>query len=498
VTDAAAVLPMVRSTFLEQHSIDYVPLSERHGKVWHLWPVWFSGDAHLATVAVGVFGIALGGNLLWTAVAVIAGCAVGTFFMAFHSTQGPQLGLPQLIQSRPQFGYVGALLVWAFALVTYIGYNSFNQVLAVQALHQLAHGVPAGSPAVVIGFGLLAAGIATVGYDLIHLAQRVVAFLMIAILAVFTVSALFLLQIPAAQWAWQGFRSTPFLTQLLAAAAYQLTWSIFVSDYSRYLPREVTVRASFWWTYLGAFVGGAWMMLVGSIAATVFPRLDVSAALERAANGILPRSGTVLLLGALLGLLTMTALQYYGASLTLLSVWDTVKPLKSSANKRIGSLAAAAIVSTAIALDSSGHFLQRFSDLLSVLLYLFTPWTAINLVDFYLVRKGHYSVREIFNPHGMYGRWNWRGLLAYGVGFAAMTPFFSTGLYTGVVARRLGGTDLSMLVGLPVSALVYMFACRTMDLEADRRAAAAADRGLEPAAQPDAAAQPHAAALRDA
>jgi nucleobase:cation symporter-1, NCS1 family len=471
---------MVRSTFLEERSIDYVPLAERHGKVWHLWPVWFSGDAHLATVAVGVFGIALGGNLLWTAVAVIAGCAIGTFFMAFHSTQGPQLGLPQLIQSRPQFGYVGALLVWAFALVTYVGYNSFNQVLAVQALHELAPGVPARAPAVVIGFGLLAAGIATVGYDLIHVAQRIVAFLMIAILGVFTVSALLLLQIPAAQWAWQGFRATPFLTQLLAAAAYQLTWSIFVSDYSRYLPREVTIRASFWWTYLGAFVGGAWMMLVGSIAATMFPRLDVSAALERAANGMLPAFGTVLLLGALLGLLTMTALQYYGASLTLLSVWDTVRPLKSSANKRIASLAAAAIVSTAIALDSSSHFLQRFSDLLSVLLYLFTPWTAINLVDFYLVRKGHYSVREIFNPHGMYGRWNWHGLLAYGVGFTAMIPFFSTGLYTGPVARWLGNIDLSMLVGLPVSALVYMLACRTIDLEADRRAAAAADRGLEP------------------
>ena len=58
---------------LESRSIDYVPLAERHGKVWHLWPVWFSGDAHLATLAVGVLGITLGGNLLWTAVAVIAG-----------------------------------------------------------------------------------------------------------------------------------------------------------------------------------------------------------------------------------------------------------------------------------------------------------------------------------------------------------------------------------------------------------------------------------------
>src|SRR5207253_701783 len=118
-------------------SIDYVPLAERHGKVWHLWPVWFSGDAHLATLAVGVLGISLGGNLLWTAVAVVAGCLLGTFFMAFHSTQGPQLGLPQMIQSRPQFGYSGALLVWGVAMIAYVGYNAFNQVLAAQALHQL-------------------------------------------------------------------------------------------------------------------------------------------------------------------------------------------------------------------------------------------------------------------------------------------------------------------------------------------------------------------------
>src|SRR6204780_701643 len=101
---------------IEKRSIDYVPIAERHGKVWHLWPVWFSGDAHLATVGTGGVGVAIGGHLLWMAIAVLLGCAFGTFFMAFHSTQGPQLGLPQMIQSRPQFGYVGAILVWVVAL----------------------------------------------------------------------------------------------------------------------------------------------------------------------------------------------------------------------------------------------------------------------------------------------------------------------------------------------------------------------------------------------
>ena len=114
-----------------------------------------------------------------------------------------------------------------------------------------------------------------------------------------------------------------------------------------------------------------------------------------------------------------------------------------------------------------------------MLLYLFTPWTAINLVDFFWVRKGHYSVREIFNPDGLYGRWNARGLVAYAIGFVSMIPCFSTALYTGPVARALGGADISMLVGLPVATLVYLWLHRDFDVEAEFAAVRRADAGLE-------------------
>ena len=97
---------------VESHAIDYVPLRERHGKVWHLWPIWFSGDAHLATLATGAIGMAMGLGFGWSVLAIVTGCALGTLFMASHSSQGPELGLPQMIQSRPQFGYQGALLVY--------------------------------------------------------------------------------------------------------------------------------------------------------------------------------------------------------------------------------------------------------------------------------------------------------------------------------------------------------------------------------------------------
>ena len=172
---------------IEKRSIDYVPIAERHGKVWHLWPVWFSGDAHLATVATGVVGIALGGNLVWMAIAVTLGSAFGTFFMAFHSTQGPQLGLPQMIQSRPQFGYVGALLVWGVALIAYIGFNAFNQILVAQTMHDLYGSDPT---VTMLVFAVLAVSLAVVGYDLIHLSQRLIAYILIVALLVFIVAVI--------------------------------------------------------------------------------------------------------------------------------------------------------------------------------------------------------------------------------------------------------------------------------------------------------------------
>ncbi len=471
---------MHRRFLIEQRSIDYVPIRERHGKLWHLWPVWFTGGAHLATIATGFVGVAIGGKLVWMAVAVALGCAFGTFFMAFHSTQGPQLGLPQMIQSRPQFGYLGALLVWFVALVTVVGYCSFNLVLAADTVVTL---VGWNRPLTMLTVGVLATTLAVLGYDFIHRAQRALAYLLIAVFALMSIATA-RIHFSAERLDLNDFKMVAFLTQFFAAAAYQVSWSISVSDYSRYLPRDLSVSASFWWTYVGAFVGGVWPMLIGTVAAALFPSLEVSAAVKAAADAVLPGSGSPFLIASLLGLVTITTIMFYSASLTLLSIADCVRPLRPTLAQRLATLLLLLAVSCAIALGSSRHFAQEFGHFLAILLYLFTPWTAINLVDFYIVRRGHYSVREIFNPRGIYGRWGWRGLVAYFGGFAAMIPFFSTGIYRGPVAKALGGADIAMLVGLPVSAALYVIACRSLDLAAEIRIINLADHDLDPDSKP--------------
>jgi purine-cytosine permease-like protein len=103
------------------------------------------------------------------------------------------------------------------------------------------------------------------------------------------------------------------------------------------------------------------------------------------------------------------------------------------------------------------------------LAYLFTPWTAINLVDYFFVRRGAYVIREIFNPAGIYGRWGWRGNVAYVVTLAIMAPFFVTTPFVGPIAKRLDSVDYSIFVGLPVAAVLYWLLCRSLDLERERR-----------------------------
>ena len=465
-----------RSSRLETHSIDYVPLRERHGKVWHLFPVWFAGDAHLATIAVGVIGITLGSNLIWTAIAVVLGGAFGTFFMAFHSTQGPQLGLPQMVQSRPQFGYVGALLVWLVALVIYVGYTGFNEILVGSTLQHFG-GVPVGVS--YIGYAAIGVVLAIVGYDLIHKASRWLTYLVMAVLLVFTVGIIVIHPFTSAQMDITHFSLVPFLVQFFTAAVYQLSWAIYVSDYSRYLPPNVGVRSSFWWTYLGAWVGGAWMMLVGTAAAGLFPKAEVVDAVVSSGDRLFNGFGNILLIAAVIPLVTIGTLNFYGGSLTLLSAVSSVKKFTPTLRSRVMSLLVIGVLATLIAFTSTESFVTQFGNFLTVLGYLLTPWTAINLIDFYLVRHGHYSIREIFNPQGMYGRWNWRGLTAYFIGFAAMMPFAIVGSLEGPVAKAIGGIDLSMIVGLIVSSVVYLLVCRGVDLVAERAEVEAADAGLE-------------------
>jgi NCS1 family nucleobase:cation symporter-1 len=476
MSDKSSPAATGRIAGVEVRSIDYVPLNERHGKVWSQGPLWFMSNAQIATLAVGTFSVTGGGNLIWSILAIIAGVLFGTFFMAFHSAQGPQLGLPQMIQSRPQFGYVGALLVWAFAYLQYAGFNIFNTILAGDALNSTVHG-PIKMWIVVAT--VVAAVVALVGYDLIHGVERWLTVGFLVIFGLLTIGVC-TLNFPAGAFDLGDFKWTPFLIQFGAVAGYQISWAIYVSDYSRYLPPTVTVRKTFLWTYWGSALGAIWLMCLGAaLAAWAGEKFETIASLKDAGDNVFSGFGAIALVFSTLGLISVTALNMYGGSLTLISALDSFKKIRPTATVRIATITFTAVLSLIPALLIGENFLTNFEDFLLLVLYLFVPWTAVNLVDYYVVRRGHYAIAEIFNPHGMYGRWGWRGITAYLVGFAAMLPFLSTSKYTGFVASALDGADISMFVGLPVAGILYWLLAKSIDVEGETKIAQAEAAELE-------------------
>ncbi|HZD67591.1 MAG TPA: cytosine permease, partial [Actinomycetes bacterium] len=169
----------------------------------------------------------------------------------------------------------------------------------------------------------------------------------------------------------------------------------------------------------------------------------------------------------------------YTAGLSSLAAVDVGKRIRSGAPTRVAAMCCVAAVMLGVTLLIPEDFLSSYNAFLILALYFLIPWTAVNLVDFFLVRHGQYSIKQIFSPNGIYGRWGWRGLISYLIGLAAMVPFFSTTIYTGPVASAVGGGDLSPFVGFPVASVLYYLLSRNLDVEAEARLATKENEELE-------------------
>ncbi|MEN5091057.1 cytosine permease [Pseudomonas protegens] len=464
---------------IETRSIDYVPRHERHGKVWHQGPFWFTGNFVLTTMVTGFTGAALGLNLHYAILAIVIGVCLGTFCMAFHANQGPRMGLPQMIQSRAQFGLRGAIVPFTAVVFVYIGFNVFNVILATDAINTVIPGARAPWYTLMIALAVL---IAVVGHDLLHTVQRWLTYVMISVFAVLTVSALLTLQADSAL-ADPHFSWSAFLIQLSAAAGYQISYSVYVSDYSRYLPHQTPSRQVIFWTYLGAAGSALWLMSLGAFLASALPSPDAIASVREVGNRLIPGFGTFTVLIAVPALVGIMAVNCYGAMLTGISAVDGFKSIKPNLKSRVTGILLVAVVIFLIAMNIPESYLGSFNTFVLLMLYFLVPWTAVNLADFYLVRKGRYAISHIFNPAGIYGRWSSAGLLAYFLGLLAMVPFMSLSFYQGPLSQALGGADIAFVIGLAVAGLVYWALTRNLDLEAERLAIQASEQQLEGGAQ---------------
>ncbi|HEX3782609.1 MAG TPA: cytosine permease [Pseudonocardiaceae bacterium] len=440
---------------VEHRSIDFIPESERHGRAIGLFAVWFAANMQVTTIVTGALGVVLGLSLPAAIIALVIGNLIGGVFMALHSAQGPKLGIPQMIQSRAQFGFHGAVLPLLLVIVMYVGFFATSAVLGGQAL--------AGATGMNLDVAIvLVAAVCTVlavfGYRLIHRADRWISLLSALGFAYLTVR---LVQTGDLAHVWHGGSGSAgtFLLVVAVAATWQITYAPYVADYSRYLPTGTPISSTFWWTYAGSVLGTIWMMLFGAIAVSVAEQAFNGGSIQFVVD-LAPGAHGLFAAVIILGIIAINVLNLYGCFMSTATTLTALRRHTIGQRARIGYIIAAAVVSTVVAILGQGNFLTNYENFILFLAYFLIPWTAINLVDFYAVRKERYDIKAIFDPNGEYGRANWRALIPYLVAIGVEIPFMSTTFYTGPLVAEVGGADISWILGTIVAGVLYYLAMR--------------------------------------
>ena len=156
------------------------------------------------------------------------------------------------------------------------------------------------------------------------------------------------------------------------------------------------------------------------------------------------------------GKLTVNCLNAYGGFMSILTTVTAFNgQTRVSSTARAAYIVGFTAVSVLIALAASADFLTNFKNFVLTLLMVFTPWSAINLTDYYLISRERVDIPALYNPGGRYGRWNVTALACYVIGIVAQIPFLAQTLYTGPITRMLGGADISWIVGLVLTAAIY-------------------------------------------
>ncbi|MDT0196472.1 cytosine permease [Arthrobacter sp. AB6] len=451
-------------TFIESHSFNYVPKSDRHGSVTGQTQFWFMINATIITALAGTVGPLAGLSLQWTLIALVIGNLIGVSFQAFHGTQGPHMGLPQMIQSRVQFGARGALIPIAAAAIIQIGFGIFNLQTASQSLGNITAPQPVLYPVVLGAAAILTA---IVGFRLIMAIEKLASYFMVANLLFLTIAVFATLPMGDLM-AVGGFVPAAFIAQIAAAATYQIALAPMISDMTRYLPAKIGNRAVVTSVFCGTLVSATWIEALGAVAVTAYPDEDAVAALAHIGNSFGFGLGTITLTIAIVVTLATFTQGMYSGSIAVLSGLEAFKPLKPTARLRSIALGVAGLVVILASLLVPEDILSQFGVFLTILGYLLIPWTAINLTDYYLIRRGRYSITDILSRDGgLYGRWNSSGLTSYVIGMAVMIPFISLPFYTSPFAALIGGTDISFVAGFIGASVAYALLTRKLDLRAE-------------------------------
>lgn len=432
---------------IEPFSIEHIPAAERHGRTAHLFWLWFGANLTIADYALGFLPVAvLGVPLGTTIVMLFVGNLLGAAVLGACAAMGMPGGYPQMFMGRRSFGRVGGYLPAGLNWASTAGWFTVNTILGGSAVRTLWPSVP---------FWLAAAAlvaaqtvIVVYGHNLIHRFEQVMSAALGVLFAIATIVAV-------SHWSTiSAYRGTTFGHSFAAAAivlaasfSYIMSWSPYASDYSRYLPEGSSLGKAALFTFAGSGIASLWLEVVGALVAILaigrgLDTSDTIGALDRVMGGF----GGVAVVAVIFGACAANALNLYSNTMSA-RVLDLRVP-------RVALALAGAVLGFVLALAGHTNFLHNYTNFLLFLDYWITPWLAIVLLDFYVLRQQR--------PEGFANALavNHQGLVSYLIGVAASVPFMGGELYHGPLLAKLHGVDVSYFVGFLVAGVLYLAVTR--------------------------------------
>jgi NCS1 family nucleobase:cation symporter-1 len=261
---------------VEEHGIEPIPDSERHGRARELGFLWAGAFLNYASLLTASLATTFFGLGVWDGLAaVVAGTVVGAVVLGLLSHTGPLSGLPQIAFTRRVFGPTGAKVGAFLTLFLAVGWFAVGVVIAAQAGVQLfalaGMGAAAGKlafPLVIVISGVTAL-VAVYGHATIKVFEAAGAI-------TFTVLSLALFLLLAPQFHWTagatvagGDHAGALVLGAMVCFALVASWYPFASDYSRYLPASTPGRGITWWPVVGVTLPMALLGLFGLLLPTI-------------------------------------------------------------------------------------------------------------------------------------------------------------------------------------------------------------------------------------
>ncbi len=417
---------------METYGVERIPIEERHGRPLYQFTLWFSSNLTVADYALGAILLTLGLSWFWIWVAIMIGNIFGAFLVGYLASYGPIFGLPQMMISKMAFGEKGNVPFTAAQWISTIGWFSVNAIISGYVLFYAYPYLPL--PVFILISALSQILIAFFGYDVIQGSEYVLSYILGAFFTVALILAIFTRpSLPS----FQSFNILGFAVALATVFSYIMSWSPYASDYSRYLPENVSRKKIVAYVTLGGALASVWMEAVGMLVAAATGNYSGLPTILLSFLGKYgPFALAISVIMIFLGALSANVLNLYSNSLSLLTLYQKAK--------RKHGVALGAIIGTSLAIIGGLNFVGYFEGFLYFLDYWITPWIGV-LIGALIMRS--YSVKK----------GEVRLLLAYILSLLASVPFMNLQIATsgmisfvGPMAKVLGGADISYFVSFAI------------------------------------------------